>query len=477
MASLLMLRLCLLSVTLTATGLQPSVHPLMFASFGDRVILPCGVPAITSCSSVNWIRSQNVTEVVKSGQVTGPFVPRFDLLHDCSLQIHHLKHNDAQLYFCESGALSSSVDLRILQITEKLAPEAGTLQLDCFLNSIQGYNACKDRGMNITWTTGDYTPLKGDRFTYKHHSECFSKLIISKKLTDHHRKWRCQLSQNGTVKANASYTTTVKDGLEEVFAVVGESVSFPCGDTSSLGVGSRVKWGMGSQTLMGDMSPDEEQTKAFHVTTDSSLTIIKVSPVHAGEYQCSVSTGHPLNKFRLHTLDVTSESSSGGENITLTCVLTCSTECEEDFELTWTGGGSKSTQSSLIRTNNTLIRSLFVPSLSMASNELVCSVHREGELMASKIWQATNNLQTPVWLVLSLGLSLVLVCISAAGLYTYIKRKQNKDAENELTSIGMTHVYEGIEEDSYEEQHPRRNPRKEAATTTDSFYDLLQAVN
>lgn len=209
------------------------------------------------------------------------------------------------------------------------------------------------------------------------------------------------------------------DGLEEVFAVVGESVSLSCGDTSSLGVGSKVEWKMESQNLIPDASHDKQQTKAFHVSEDSSLEINKVSPLHAGDYHCSVSH-KVLNKIRLHTLDgkcliiillislsfffinpseklmlmsalsVTSESNPGGGNLTLTCVLTCSNECEKDFSLTWSGSGPNSTQSSLMYVN-TLKKSLKVPSLSMASDELICTVQRDGELMASKRWYTVNS--------------------------------------------------------------------------------------
>lgn len=42
-----------------------------------------------------------------------------------------------------------------------------------------------------------------------------------------------------------------------------------------------------------------------------------------------------------------------GENLTLTCALTCATECENDFELTWSGSAHKGWQSELMNINNT----------------------------------------------------------------------------------------------------------------------------
>ncbi|XP_065814357.1 uncharacterized protein [Labrus bergylta] len=503
MAFFLLFRFCLLSLTHSAAGLQ-SPDPLgMIATLGNSITLPCGIPSITSCSSVIWSRFDPVTELVKAEQVTDPYVRRLRLQKDCSLQISLMELPDAQLYSCKSGALSSNASLRILQISENSNSAADKIELHCYLNTHQGYKPCNTRGMNITWSTEDNTPLNGNRFRSENISACFGKLIIRYKLTDHHRKWRCQLSLNGTVKANVSYATTVKgtkcnlevllnynfksgctspkcnplpftlDGVEEVFAAVGESVSLSCGNTSSLSEGSRLVWRMGSQPVTA-MSPDKKQTEASRENEISSHGIMNVSPLHAGEYQC-LAGGQVLNKIWLYTLDVFSESSPGGRNVTLTCVLKCSKECGKDLNLTWSGNVSNSLQSGFMDTkNNTLIKRIDVPFLSMASDELTCSVHREGELMASKRWHTVNSLSTAAWLILPIGL---LGLISAGVLYVYVKRKHNKDAENELTSIGMTHVYEDIEDDSNEEQPPKRRPKREAATTTDSFYDLLQAVN
>lgn len=64
--------------------------------------------------------------------------------------------------------------------------------------------------MHIKWSTEENAPLNGKRFHVENISECFSKLVIGKKPTDHHRKWKCSLLQNDAVKATVSYTTTVK---------------------------------------------------------------------------------------------------------------------------------------------------------------------------------------------------------------------------------------------------------------------------
>ncbi|XP_041648454.1 uncharacterized protein LOC121513035 [Cheilinus undulatus] len=469
MASFFLLSFGLLFLAHAAAGHQSSDHSLMFGAPGDGVTLPCRILSITSCDSVGWRISHSGKEVVKAGRVTDPYINRLGLLEDCSLRIHHLEIDDAQLYSCESGVLNSSVSLRILEISRNPSYSVGKIELHCFLNTHTGYKPCKNEGMNITWTTEDNTALNGNRFHFENIPGCFSKLFIDYKLTDHHRKWRCQMSLNDTVKAATTYTTTVKDGLEEVFAAVSESVSLSCGNTSSLAVGGRVEWRMGSQK--DHKSPNKSLTEAFHVNKDFSLGIDKVSPLHVGDYTCSAGQ-QVFNRVRLHTLDVASESGPGGGNLTLTCILSCSHECVQEFSLTWSGSGL---QSALMTINNTLIKKLFVPSMPMASDDFICSVYREGGVMASKRWHIGYSLQTETWFWVTFTLSL-LVCISAGGLYMYIKRKHKKDSENELTSIGMNHMYEDIEDDTNDEQHQQRNAKREVATT-DSFYDLLQAVN
>lgn len=85
---------------------------------------------------------------------------------------------------------------------------------------------------------------------------------------------------------------------------MGESVSFACNNTSSLGVGGRVVWAVDERPL-ANLSPEGGRTGAFQVNKDSSLFISEVSALHSADYQCSESTGEQkvLNKIRLHTLD------------------------------------------------------------------------------------------------------------------------------------------------------------------------------
>lgn len=90
------------------------------------------------------------------------------------------------------------------------ASKEGTVELHCSLNTYKGYSPCKNRNIHIEWSWEDNTPLKGHRFISENPSECFSKLLIHLKPTDHQRKWKCRLFQNSTLKAAISKTTTIQ---------------------------------------------------------------------------------------------------------------------------------------------------------------------------------------------------------------------------------------------------------------------------
>ncbi|XP_034030932.1 uncharacterized protein LOC117514531 isoform X2 [Thalassophryne amazonica] len=464
MISFSLFGLCLFSLAQAALGLHPSDHVVVFASLGNSVTLPCGRRPIKSCSSVEWYYADLFappTTVTRGG-----ISPRFSLLKDCSLQINHLKLDDARHYICVKSASNSSVSLEVLQITQREASPNCIIELHCSLNTFQGLvQVCIHDGIRINWLTEANTPITGRRFRVEKSNDCFSKLIINKKLTDHYRKWTCQLTQRGKVKVSVGHTTTVKGGLQELFAAVGEPASLPCGNTSFLSVGDAVQWDVGEKPLMG-----EGQVEGFHVNQDSSLVISNVSRMNSGDYQCLLSTGEMISKIRLHTLDITAEYTSGGGNLTLICVLTCAvTQCDHDFNLTWSGMTHLGQRSNLMSSSNTFISKLFLPAVPLAKNQIFCSVYRDGVLVVSVKWYSDNTLQILAWLALPLGL---LICFMAAGFTLYMRRKDNKDAGNESAGIGMSHIHEIAEDVNNDELHCQRQ-----MSTTDSFYDLLQAVN
>ncbi|KAG7466381.1 hypothetical protein MATL_G00164190 [Megalops atlanticus] len=58
----------------------------------------------------------------------------------------------------------------------------------------------------LSWVTETGTPLEGDRYKLNQ-SRCASTLTVTLQHSDQNRKWTCQLTREGEVKASYSYTT------------------------------------------------------------------------------------------------------------------------------------------------------------------------------------------------------------------------------------------------------------------------------
>lgn len=434
----------LLFSTLTETALCTS--DVMVATLGGSVTLPCAASNGPHCSSVTWTRINSDLPLVSAGQERAPNIK---LLRNCSLQISNIHDTNVTTYKCGDGKNISSVDLRILDITEKNDTAEGQIELHCFLNSNLGLMPepeCNMTGLLVNWVMAENNTAirkNSSRFNFERSTNCFLKLYIRpKKKTDHHRKWRCQVSQNGSAKATASYITTVKNGLEEVFAAVGESLSLSCASTSSLSLTEK------GQTTSTTYSPP-------------ASFISYVSPVAVGDYYHCINNKKSSN-IRLHRFQIISELEPGGKNLTLSCVLTCANGmCDEDFDLTWSEDHRM--YSNLSRVKGSLIIKLSIPLIQLGSAEAVCFVLREGFQVASKRWRQNNSVPSVAWIMVPI----LLLCVAAVGVFWVCrKRKHNEDPE----TIGMTSVYEEVKD--YEPPHKR-----EAVTSNDSFYDLLQAVN
>ncbi|RVE62539.1 hypothetical protein OJAV_G00158140 [Oryzias javanicus] len=423
-----------------AIGPDGADNLLTFAAGEESLKIPCDLPSIKTCSSINWSMGERFpldTEVVKTGKVQIPKDGKYRVLKDCSLEIAPVLLEDAQLYMCSDGVTNKSVSLWCLEIKKRLEAAENTLELHCYLNVRKGFKDCgSNSGVRLMWTNQDNSRLQGDRFSFQNSSTCLSKLIITKKKTDHHRTWKCQVFQNDQVKASTSYTSTIKDGLEEVFAAVGESVSLPCSSNFSFTSTSDIKW-----TINDNPLTNASLRQTFQINKDS-LVINKVNSLHAGDYQCLESSGshNVLNTIRLHTLDVTEEFDPEEENLNLTCILTCAEKCEADFNLTWSERNQNGLQSSL----------------TTAARRRADDV-KEMELCSPS---ANTSLVRP-----SSG---ALVC-TAVAVYMYMKRKQKTNAAEDSPTVEMGHVYEIVLDEV-----PQRPFKNEPPNAT---YDLLQPVN
>ncbi|XP_030214639.1 uncharacterized protein LOC115545512 isoform X2 [Gadus morhua] len=445
-------------------GLQTAV----FAVLGDSVDLPCPIPLVGPCSEVNWKVSDSFpgfyTEVVRAGLVTADEPPTVRLGAGCSLHIDRLEQDSARTYVCSNGRFNASLSLEILSITSEKKGEM--MEIHCYLNDFKGLvRSCPHQGILLEWLSEANTALNKERFSFKSPSKCFSKIIFKPRPMDHRRTWSCQLRDNDTVKTSLGYTLNITDGIQEVFALVGESVSFSC-DTSSI-AGGLVQWVGPQPTLDGVSLPA--------VTSDKSDFSLAVSQGQAGDYQCSPNGDKTkvLATVRLHTLHVSAEQE--GSNLTLSCVLTCALEkCDQDVTLEWT----TASRSSRLRgrnhmTQNTITSRLFTEAVQLTGAPTVCSVHKDEVLMASETWRSTNTAASPAAAWAALPLNLLLCAAVGGGLYFHSKKKTEKGSEAVGTEPAP--FYEVIPDVNQERYNVQYNAGK--SNSDDVFYDLLQAVD
>ncbi|XP_056449227.1 uncharacterized protein LOC130384863 isoform X1 [Gadus chalcogrammus] len=445
-------------------GLQTAV----FAVLGDSVDLPCPIPSVEPCSEVNWKVSSFLgfyTEVVRAGLVIADEPPTVRLGAGCSLHIDRLEQDSARTYVCSNGRFNASLSLEILSITSEKKGEK--MEIHCYLNDFKGYvRSCPHQGILLEWLSEANTALNKERFSFESPSKCFSKIIFKPRPIDHRRTWRCQLRENDTVKTSLGYTLNITDGIQEVFALAGESVSFSC-DTSSI-AGGLVQWVGPQPTLDGVRLPA--------VTSDKPDFSLAVSQGQAGDYLCSPHGDKTkvLATVRLHTLHVSAKQE--GSNLTLSCVLTCALEkCDQDVTLGWT----TASRSSLLRggnhmTQNTITSRLFTEAVQLTGAPTVCSVHNDGVLMASETWRSTNTAAAaPAAAWAALPLSLLLCAAVGGGLYFHSKKKTEKGSEAVGTEPAP--LYEAIPDVNQERYNVQYNAGK--SNSDDVFYDLLQAVD
>ncbi|XP_046891145.1 uncharacterized protein LOC124477414 isoform X2 [Hypomesus transpacificus] len=438
----LMLCLCFIVV-----GHQSSGLTTMFASVGGSISLPCGSTSPTYCSSVNWKMKEGQSGipkfVVKSGKITNQEqASRLTVAQDCSLQIHHLNMSDGVLYICEDTETRSEISLELLKV-DLVPAEKTDILLQCYLNNYNGSPFCNETiTQEMKWLNEDETEVIGTRFRTDKKNACFHTLFITPKKSDHHRKWTCQVTDINGIKTSYSYTTSIPDGIEEVFAVVGESVSLRCDNASSLVKGSSPWWRRKSEQESALVRLSESETVTAgsrreipetHMNHDSSLVINKVRPLHSGYYTCSL-LNVSLNRIKLHTLEVTAEwASPGRKNLTLTCLLMCGGACGQDLNLTW-APSNPDAKLSTRKDHETLVSTFFLPD--PKSNESAfCSVYREGVKMATRKWPFQEN-RTVILVAWLVPLLILLLCLVGGSVY-YLRKKFRRATEEAQGSIGM----------------------------------------
>ncbi|KAI1886087.1 hypothetical protein AGOR_G00210410 [Albula goreensis] len=478
----LSLDLCVGVLLLIGLRCQSCAGSKVYSSPGASVALPCGTRVHGPCSKISWKYKEKFfffRDLVESGKVIDMKMGRLRMGADCSLHISDVSFMDGGQYMCNDGATSANTTLQLLNIT--VTPNTGLnagaqASLSCFLSEASGSAVCNHTGIYLSWMGETGNELQGNRYSISHPTLCFSKLEVKLKRTDHNRQWKCQLTEGKEVKTAYSYITKLKDGADEVFAVVGESVTLLCSDSTSPGVGESLRWSWQKKELItanqgGDVTVSDNGKKTeFKINPDSSLAIKAVTAAHSGYYECSLFNDSGLISIRrrilLHTLHETTDLPSAPPedvNFTLTCSLTCAAACDEDINLTWShSSGEQQQGGAVVKINNTLISQLLVPK-SQASRTSTCVVLREGAEIA--------NLKSPVQGV-DYTVPVIIICMTALLLFViaagiFLWRSRETFTGSPCTNVRMVNnapLYEECGEPAYSRATERQGSREQLQT-------------
>ncbi|XP_041081875.1 uncharacterized protein LOC121298732 [Polyodon spathula] len=153
-----------------------------------------------------------------------PWVGRLQTNSQRDLHIEDTGQYNCQQYVNEQLLSSqTSVVLSLLTITADPIGDLkrGTaLSLQCALVCNGGIADCSPPvNAELTWVDDEGTALQGDRFKitkYRTHST----LSLELQKSDHNRRWRCNLTEGGEVKALYSYTTTLTVSISKVELII-----------------------------------------------------------------------------------------------------------------------------------------------------------------------------------------------------------------------------------------------------------------
>ncbi|KAK1155239.1 hypothetical protein AOXY_G27659, partial [Acipenser oxyrinchus oxyrinchus] len=207
-----------------------------YSSLGETVTLPCVGFQEYENSFIYWIfsqRSENASELASGGKITvkqPERAARLEVLPDSSLRIHHLHTEDAGQYECHqyvNGNYHTGGTPVVLNLlTSKFTADSGrdlkrstALALQCTLVCNGGIADCSPASDNVklTWVDDEGTALQGDRFNITP-NRTHSILSLELQKSDHNRRWRCNLNEEGEVKASYSYTITLT-GIIHIIAL------------------------------------------------------------------------------------------------------------------------------------------------------------------------------------------------------------------------------------------------------------------
>ncbi|KAJ8341550.1 hypothetical protein SKAU_G00338410 [Synaphobranchus kaupii] len=157
-------------------------------------------------------------ELVTDGKVTDKNQENSGKLRmgsNCSLHINNLTTADVGQYYCRLYKKEENRDftdaiihLSLLSISASSPVTelkiGSTVTLHCELHS---HRPC-GKSISVTWVSETGAPLQGDQYKVSDF-KCSSTLTLTLQHSDHNMK--CQLTEEGKLKASCSYTTTFSE--------------------------------------------------------------------------------------------------------------------------------------------------------------------------------------------------------------------------------------------------------------------------
>ncbi|XP_035237905.1 uncharacterized protein LOC118207870 [Anguilla anguilla] len=197
-------------------------EPTVYSSVGELVSLPFTYHGSFNSSSTTWAgrngQSRCYIELVIHGKVRDENQEKSGKLRvgpNCSLHINNFKMGSfpTKIIICVNqlhNSIFGSRHVTISHVSFSVSASSpltelkigSTVTLLCKLHSSEPCG----KSIRVIWVSETGAPLQGNRYKLSE-SECSSSLTVIFERSDRNMKWRCQLTEDGKLKASHSYTT------------------------------------------------------------------------------------------------------------------------------------------------------------------------------------------------------------------------------------------------------------------------------